>query len=283
MAKHTLSNEKRLEFNYETLRNIRPGTTISADDIALLSGQNRVKGIHPIFINEFKAVAILCTIGGMNYSNKWLDDERNKLKYYLEGRTNPKMGQKVYNPNIKTNQSIINSQDQDYPVYVFVREKKGVPFQYEGQFCFYDLKSDNSGSYFELVRLRPDVIEEELLESLSFEGYAEVYEGRKIVKAHVIRERDPQIIKKAIQRARKLHGKLECEACNFNFEKVYGKRGEGFIEGHHIKPLSEKDELGSVTRLDDIALVCSNCHRMIHRKYPWLSIEELKNIINQSK
>ncbi len=51
------------------------GTLVVADDIAKLSGQNRVKGIHPLSTGE---VAILCTINGMNYPNIWLDKREEK-------------------------------------------------------------------------------------------------------------------------------------------------------------------------------------------------------------
>ena len=37
---------------------------------------------------------------------------------------------------------------------------------------------------------------------------------------------------------------------------------------------------GASTRLEDLCLLCSNCHRMIHRKTPWLSLKELKKLIN---
>ena len=46
------------------------------------------------------------------------------------------------------------------------------------------------------------------------------------------------------------------------FESVYGEVGAGFAEVHHLRPLAEMD--GPVeTTLDDLAVVCANCHRMI--------------------
>jgi 5-methylcytosine-specific restriction protein A len=70
-------------------------------------------------------------------------------------------------------------------------------------------------------------------------------------------------------------GDLSCDACGFSFYKKYGARGAGYIEAHHTKPISELN--GRVkTSADDIALVCSNCHRMLHRIRPWLSIEGLR-------
>ena len=76
----------------------------------------------------------------------------------------------------------------------------------------------------------------------------------------------------------KHHGELFCEACNFDFKDRYGERGDGFIECHHIVPLSEIDR-EQETKLTDLALLCSNCHRMVHRKKKWLTMSQLKKII----
>ena len=59
-----------------------------------------------------------------------------------------------------------------------------------------------------------------------------------------------------------------------DFAETYGKRGEGFMEVHHTRPVHEIMP-GQVTRLADLALVYANCHRMIHARRPWLTIEEL--------
>ncbi|MCE5247833.1 HNH endonuclease [bacterium] len=57
---------------------------------------------------------------------------------------------------------------------------------------------------------------------------------------------------------------MRCSICGFSFESVYGKLGRGFIECHHVVPLAQS--AGSrKTSLEDLVLVCSNCHRMLHR------------------
>jgi 5-methylcytosine-specific restriction protein A len=66
---------------------------------------------------------------------------------------------------------------------------------------------------------------------------------------------------------------LSCEVCAFDFARTYGKLGEGFIEAHHILPLAEAGT--ATTKPADLALVCSNCHRMLHRAKPWLTPEAL--------
>ncbi|WP_423911183.1 HNH endonuclease [Candidatus Spongiihabitans sp.] len=76
---------------------------------------------------------------------------------------------------------------------------------------------------------------------------------------------------------------LKCACCGFDFFTTYGKIGRGFIEAHHTKPVSTLHEDGEETHLDDIALVCSNCHRMLHRRRPWLGMEDLSELLVANK
>ncbi|MET9397453.1 HNH endonuclease [Kitasatospora sp. NPDC002965] len=101
-------------------------------------------------------------------------------------------------------------------------------------------------------------------------------EGRLLLQLHLRRERNQKLRKEKIARARR-SGPLACEACGFDFARTYGVRGDGYIECHHIVPLHVAGE-GRV-RLDDLALICSNCHRMIHRQSPWLTPRQLKDLI----
>lgn len=69
-------------------------------------------------------------------------------------------------------------------------------------------------------------------------------------------------------------------ACGFDFEAVYGEAGKDFIEVHHIKPLSDVGEDVEVDPEKDLVCVCSNCHRIIHRKKDGIcTIEEVKNAV----
>ncbi|ASS74804.1 hypothetical protein CIG75_07310 [Tumebacillus algifaecis] len=101
-------------------------------------------------------------------------------------------------------------------------------------------------------------------------------EGRVLYRLHKSRERNGRLIELAKKRA-KDEGRLFCAICEFDFAKAYGPLGEGYIECHHTVPVSKYDE-NSKTRLEDLALVCSNCHRMLHRKRPWLNLTDLKGI-----
>lgn len=79
-----------------------------------------------------------------------------------------------------------------------------------------------------------------------------------------------------------IHG-TKCMACGFDFERMYGKYGKGFIEVHHTKPLFENDEEITPDPNTDLICLCSNCHRMVHHfKNKVLSLEELKEIITDA-
>jgi 5-methylcytosine-specific restriction protein A len=106
----------------------------------------------------------------------------------------------------------------------------------------------------------------------------EVEEGRLLTRVHRTRERDRKIISKKKSAVLKSTGKLQCECCAFDFRAFYGDIGEGFVECHHKVPISTLSP-GNLTSLNDLALVCSNCHRMIHRQRPWLSIEQMKLLV----
>jgi len=100
----------------------------------------------------------------------------------------------------------------------------------------------------------------------------------KFIANHKSLERNPTIIKKKKQQVLKQKKCLECEICGFDFVKIYGEKlGDGFIECHHTNPLSDSGE--TKTKLSDLILVCSNCHKMIHRRRPWITPAELKSIM----
>ncbi|HYT71491.1 MAG TPA: HNH endonuclease, partial [Gemmatimonadales bacterium] len=70
-----------------------------------------------------------------------------------------------------------------------------------------------------------------------------------------------------------------CEVCGFDFLHRYGSIGDGFAEVHHKVPLGRA--LGErKTKLNDLAVVCSNCHRMLHRGNPLFSMAELQASLN---
>jgi 5-methylcytosine-specific restriction protein A len=106
-------------------------------------------------------------------------------------------------------------------------------------------------------------------------------EGKILYRIHRTRERNVKLVRKAKELAMKT-GLLSCQVCNFNFENEYGDIGKGFIECHHTVPVSEYQSKQE-TKLKDLSLVCSNCHKMLHRRRPWLSVHELSELIKGRK
>jgi len=72
------------------------------------------------------------------------------------------------------------------------------------------------------------------------------------------------------------HHGYSCAACGFNFEEVYGSIGERYIHVHHIIPLAEIREEYVIRPIEDLVPVCANCHGIIHRTRPALTVEQLK-------
>jgi len=100
-------------------------------------------------------------------------------------------------------------------------------------------------------------------------------EGKEKFKRHRYLERDSKIVRHAKAQRLATTGKLECDVCRLDFARRYGERGRGFIEAHHKIPVSQ---LGGKkeTKAEDLALVCSNCHRMLHRGEPLLTTDQLR-------
>ena len=100
-------------------------------------------------------------------------------------------------------------------------------------------------------------------------------EGGKQVRYTNRFERDTKLRAAAI----KNHGTTS-KACGFNFGSVYGERGVGFIEVHHLRPVSSLKKKTEIDPKKEMTVICSNCHRMIHRrKDSVLSLRELKQLM----
>lgn len=108
-----------------------------------------------------------------------------------------------------------------------------------------------------------------------------VIEGNSVLAQHMRYERNNAFIQRIKKQAIAENKMLNCQICGFSFFEKYGEIGEGFIEAHHKNPLSERNEK-TITKKEDIALVCSNCHRMLHRGDPTFGIEEIKQKINKN-
>ena len=91
------------------------------------------------------------------------------------------------------------------------------------------------------------------------------FEGEKRRTFINHRKREWKLREEKVRRASQKGG-LQCEVpgCGFDFFLTYGEIGRDFAIVHHLKPLAARDE-GEETRLEDLAIVCANCHAMVHR------------------
>jgi 5-methylcytosine-specific restriction protein A len=87
--------------------------------------------------------------------------------------------------------------------------------------------------------------------------------GKLLFRLHKRLESNDKLNDMKKERARVLH----CELCGFDFEKTYGSVGKGYVEIHNRLPLTHM-RANRRTHLSDLILVCSNCHRMLHRQRP---------------
>ena len=105
-----------------------------------------------------------------------------------------------------------------------------------------------------------------------FQAEEELPEGKKSARLVAHYERNPKLRAGAIH----FHG-TSCKACGFNFLSVYGEHGSDYIEVHHLVPISTMIEPSNINPKTDMTVLCSNCHRMVHRKREKpLTLAELK-------
>jgi len=107
-------------------------------------------------------------------------------------------------------------------------------------------------------------------------------EGRLLTRIHAYKERDRSFVRRAKNHYRaKNGGKLLCDACAMEPVDFYGPEGEKCIEAHHKIPIEELQP-DSVTRVEEMAMLCASCHRIVHTTKPCLTINELRNLINST-
>jgi 5-methylcytosine-specific restriction protein A len=103
-------------------------------------------------------------------------------------------------------------------------------------------------------------------------GYPEGAVSKVLVNRY---ERDPRNRREAIA----IHGK-SCLACNFNFQETYGELGDEYIVVHHTVPVSQMGNDYVVDPAKDLVTLCANCHAMVHRHDPPISVSDLRKILS---
>jgi predicted HNH restriction endonuclease len=135
----------------------------------------------------------------------------------------------------------------------------------ELQEAIFGLTNAGSATKLEQAEAEPPVEEEEIFG----------VEGRLLARIHVYKERDKSLARqvKSFYKS-KNGGKLLCEACGLDPVAMYGADGERCMEAHHRIPI-EQLQPDSITRVDDLAVVCASCHRIIHSRKPCIPVADL--------
>lgn len=225
---------------------------------------------------------IFCTIRvpgrtGHNYSNRFED---GLLHWY--GRDQSHVGQ-------ETIVSLLSNQGD---VHVFYRYDDRSPFTYAGKAVAVSHQQTEpvqitwAFKYREPNQKAKDATPTETrhqasltLSGLQFpDDEAEAYDEGTVKQVYVnAYERSAKAVS-----ACKAHYGSTCVICDFDFGKVYGAIGRGYIHVHHLVQLADIGKNYKVDPIKDLRPVCPNCHSMLHQRRPPLSIDELREMIGPS-
>jgi predicted HNH restriction endonuclease len=149
------------------------------------------------------------------------------------------------------------------------------PYQDEEDYEFDEAADDDSEDEADLLTTVQRDIVAAVLEESSHEELQIAQDGELITVLTNQYERDAELRAAAIR----VHG-TTCQACGFSFEQAYGSYGKGYIQVHHKRPISSYNGSIEIDPNTDLAVLCSNCHSIIHRKpQNPLTIEEVQGIV----
>ena len=104
-------------------------------------------------------------------------------------------------------------------------------------------------------------------------------EGRTLERIHSYKERDPRFVRDAKKwHAERTGGRLICECCGADPEYTYGERGRNRIEAHHRVPV-EQLLPDTELRAEDLSMLCPSCHDVVHARRPWLSVDDVRVLV----
>jgi len=190
---------------------------------------------------------------GHNYDNRF---DGENLYWFAKSETN------ISQPQIK---KLLNPPGF---VYIFYRTDSGKPFVFAGIGVPINYKDVTP------VQITWKIINGFDQMPLSKNELLKIPEGQRKQITSNSYERNPEARKRCVG----FYG-FKCTVCEFDFVKTYGDIGKDFIHVHHLKPISEIGEEYYVDPINDLRPVCPNCHAMLHRKHPSVSIDELKQLI----
>ena len=103
----------------------------------------------------------------------------------------------------------------------------------------------------------------------------EALEGNRRLETHLRLERSRTLADAKKKAVLDEANALRCEVCGFDFTESY--RGLApFCEIHHRRPLQD-NTAPTYTTLRGLAVLCSNCHRAIHRTRPLMTVAKFRS------
>lgn len=168
--------------------------------------------------------------------------------------------------------------EKDKKLFLFIRDGEyefvGRRYKYTGPvWHFPQRKISEKRIVGEFVdgKVAIDVEDEAPFDSKTF------IEGKESIRQITVRSRSGAARKVSIT-----HWGAACWICDFDFEKIYGPRGEGFIVVHHLIEIAKRDGEYEIDPKSELRPICPNCHAMLHRSPP-IDIEELREEVQHRK
>jgi len=221
-------------------------------------GNTPQQGIN--WVGQLPAVkAVIIKTRRVSYEEDgWSDDAKTIYHYSFKAR-NSKISYKE-----KANLVLIKQPQHLYPIFLLTETNDG--WQFEGIFSISGIED----TYVVLHRGETSVSK-----ITSTQDEAQFQEGERRYVTHLMAERNKDVIA-AVKNAKS----WTCEICNTDFRDRYGVQ---YIEAHHKIPISTYSERHSI-KLQDLALLCPNCHKAVHiyMKKDDLEYDEITAILSKN-
>lgn len=108
-------------------------------------------------------------------------------------------------------------------------------------------------------------------------------EGKPVETTRRCLERSPRARRECLRHYRCRHqGKIVCEICGFDFERVYGRDFCNMIHVHHLTPMASYEGEHGIIPAEDLIPICPNCHAVAHRRTPPYTPDDIRAMLCRS-
>lgn len=221
-------------------------------------GNTPQQGIN--WVGQFPNVktVIIKTRLGSYEEDGWSDESKTTYRYSFKARNS------LVSFEEKANKVLIGQPQYFYPIFLFTESAEG--WKFEGAYSVVEIED------------KYVVLKRGLSPSADFVATQEVQhfkEGGRRYVTHLMAERSREAVK-AVKQSRS----WECEICGTDFQRRYGV---AYIEAHHKVPISTYSSR-YIVRLEDLALLCPNCHKAVHiyMKDNDMEYQQIKHVLSNN-